>query len=1064
MMWIVRLALNRPYTFIVMSILIFVAGVFAILRTAVDIFPVIDIPVVSVIYSYSGISAQEMERRIVTVAERTFSSAVNDIEHIESQSMKGVSVIKIYFQPNAKIEAAVAQLAATSQTILRIMPPGMFPPNIVRYSATNVPILQLSLSSDSLSEQDINDQTNNFLRVGLASIQGATIPPAYGGKSLQVMVDLDVQALYAKGLTPTDVSNAVNAQNLIQPAGSVKMGDKEYDVKLNSSQEILEDLNNLPIKEVNGATVYIRDVAHVHSGFSIQTNVVRQDGKRGAFLTILKNGAASTLDVINRVKKALPKIQTTLPTSFKIKPLFDQSIFVEASIHGVIREGIIAALLTATMILVFLGSWRSTIIVAISIPLSILVSIIFLSILGETINIMTLGGLSLAVGILVDDATVELENVHRNMGMGKPMIQAILDGASQIATPAFVSTLAICIVFVPIFFLSGVTKFLFSPLAMAVIFAMMASYFLSRTLVPTLVRYLLEKEIHLYQAVEKGEHVEGGFFWKIHERFNHGFERFRDRYKRFLEQVLKNRVIALGVFLAVVALSGLAYLEIGRDFFPSVDAGQFRMHVRAPSGTRIEQTEVIFERIESIIRNTIPPDEYSLTLDNIGLAGSGLSLAYSDNSTIGSFEGEILVALKEHHAPTEKYMKEIRQKIKAEMPEVVIFYQAADMVSQILNFGLPAPINVQVIGRDTKNNYVIAKEMEEKIAAIPGAIDVHLQQVLDIPQIKVNVDRTRAQHVGLTQRDVANNLLISLTSSGQTAPNFWLNPQNGVSYGINVQTPPYLLNSIQDLEQTPLTLPGRQTQLLSNFIQLDRSVTPGVVTHYDVQPVLEIFANVENSDLGRVADKIQELVDGIQKKLPRGSSIRVRGQVQSMNSSFLGLGVGLAVSILLIYFLMVVNFQSWLDPLIIISALPGALAGVLYMLFFSDTSLSVPSLMGTIMCMGTATSNSILLVTFANDQRMEGRSALEAALDAGYTRLRPVIMTALAMIIGMFPMALGLGEGGEQNAPLGRAVIGGLLLATVTTLVVVPIMYTLLRAKSVPKFENVTDEYDEHAH
>jgi multidrug efflux pump subunit AcrB len=1002
-----------------------------------------------------------MERRIVTVAERTFSSSVNDIEHIESQSMKGVSVIKIFFQPNAKIEAAVAQLAATSQTILRIMPPGMMPPNIVRYSATNVPVLQLSLSSDSLSEQDINDQTNNFLRVGLASIQGATIPPAYGGKSLNVMVDLDVQALYAKGLTPSDVSSAINAQNLIQPAGSIKMGEKEYDVKLNSSQDLLDALNDLPIKEISGATVYIRDVAHVHSGFTVQTNVVRQDGKRGAFLTVLKNGAASTLDVINRVKKALPKIQTTLPASFKIKPLFDQSIFVKASINGVVREGIIAALLTSLMILVFLGSWRSTVIVAVSIPLSILVSIIVLSILGETINIMTLGGLALAVGILVDDATVELENVHRNMEMGKPMIQAILDGASQIATPAFVSTLAICIVFVPIFFLSGVTKFLFSPLAMAVIFAMMASYFLSRTLVPTMVRYLLDKEIHLYQAIEKGEHVKGDVFWKIHERFNKVFEKFGSRYKSLLERVLANRAITLVLFGIVVFLSFFTYLEIGRDFFPSVDAGQFRMHVRAPSGTRIEQTEVLFERIEEIIRKTVPAEEFGLILDNIGLAGSGLSLAYSDNSTIGSFEGEILVSLKEDHQPTEKYMKVIREKIHVAMPEVTIFYQAADIVSQILNFGLPAPINVQVVGRDTKGNYIIAKEMQEKIAAIPGAVDVHMQQILDLPQIKVNVDRTRAQHIGLSQRDVANNLLISLTSSGQTAPNFWLNPVNGVSYGIMVQTPPYLLSSVSDLEQTPLIAPGKQSQLLSNFVTLDRSVTPGVVTHYDVQPVLEIFANVENSDLGSVAGKIQEVIDSYQSKLPRGSSIRLRGQVESMNSSFWGLGVGLVVSILLIYFLMVVNFQSWLDPLIIISALPGALSGVLYMLFFSNTSICVPSLMGTIMCMGTATANSILLVTFANDQRVEGMSAVEAALSAGHTRLRPVIMTALAMIIGMFPMALGLGEGGEQNAPLGRAVIGGLLLATVTTLLVVPVIYTLLRGNSVPTFENVTDEYHE---
>ncbi len=1053
MMWIVRLALNRPYTFVVMSLLILLLGVFSIYRTPVDIFPNIDIPIVSVIYTYNGLSADEMEKRVVTVAERTFSSYINDIEHMESQSMKGLAIIRIYFHPQAKVEAAVAQLAAISSTITRILPPGMTPPNIIRYNATSVPIIQLSLSSDSLSEQSIYDLAQNFLRVGLVSTQGATVPSPFGGKQSQVMVDLDPDALFAKGLTPSDVSNAINAQNLMQPAGSIKMGDKEFDVKLNSGEEVLENLNNIPIKEKNGITIFIRDVATVHNGFSIQTNIVRTDGRRSAFMTVLKNGSASTLDIIERVKELLPKVQATLPTSLKIKPLFDQSIFVKASIEGVVKEGAIAACLTALMILVFLGSWRSTIIVAISIPLSIIVSIIVLSLFGQTINIMSLGGMALAVGILVDDATVEIENVHRNMGMGKSMIPAILDGAQQIATPAFVSTLAICIVFVPIFFLTGVTRFLFVPLALAVIVAMLASYFLSRTLVPTMIRYLLNNEIHIYQAQARGEHVSPDFFWRIHNGFNVYFERFRQEYRNILEMILNHKGLVTIIFIVTVGASFLIIPFVGRDFFPSVDAGQFRMHVRAPSGTRIEQTEVVFEGVENIIRETIPPDELGLILDNIGFQGT--NIVYSDNSTVGTFEGEISVALKEGHQPTEFYKQEIRRKINQRMPEVLIFYQAADMVSQILNFGLPAPINVQVVGRNKDENLKIALDIKNKMAAIPGAVDVHLHQILDIPQVKINVDRVRAQHEGLNQRDVANNVLISLTSSGQTAPNFWLNPRNGVSYSIAVQTPPYKLSSMAELESTPLQSPSDQPLLLSNFITTNRDVTPGMVTHYNVAPVLEIYANVENSDLGSVADEVEKIVKSYDKKLPRGTSLQMRGQIQSMNDSFFGLGLGLVFAIILVYFLMVVNFQSWIDPLIIISALPGALSGVLLILFVTNTTFNVPSLMGAMMCIGVATSNSILLITFANDERMAGKSAFDAALSAGYTRLRPVLMTALAMIIGMLPMALGLGEGGEQNAPLGRAVIGGLVFATFTTLLFVPIVYSVFRKNSVPVTEDV---------
>ena len=938
------------------------------------------------------------------------------------------------------------------------MPPGMTPPIIIQYSATNVPILQLSLSSDSLSEQDINDLANNFLRVGLASTQGATVPPAYGGRTSQIMVDIDVQALYAKGLTPVDISNAINTQSLIQPTGFIKMGDKEYDVKLNSSEKLIEKLNNLPVKEVNGATIFISDVAAVHAGYAVQANVVRQDGKRGAFISILKNGGASTLDVVKRVKKLLPSIQTTLPTSLKIQQLFDQSIFVNASINGVVREGIIAACLTALMILVFLGSWRSTIIVAVSIPLSIVVSVIALSVLGQTINIMSLGGMALAVGILVDDATVEIENVHRNMGMSKPMIQAILDGASQIATPAFVSTLSICIVFVPIFFLTGVTKFLFTPLAMSVIFAMLASYFLSRTLVPTMVRYMLSNEIHVYQAMAKGEHVDAGIFWNIHNHFNVHFEKFRDSYKTFLAFNLKHRGVLTVIFIVTVGASLFTIPYIGRDFFPTVDAGQLRIHVRAPSGTRIEQTEVIFENIENIIRKIVPKEEMGLILDNIGLDNIGLAgtnLAYSDNSSTGPFEGEINISLKENHKPTENYKEEIREEVKKQMPDVLIFYQAADMVTQILNFGLPAPINVQVVGKNIADNYRIAREIKTLIAAIPGAVDVHVQQILDVPQIKVNVDRIKAKHAGLNQIDVSNNVLISLTSNVQITPNFWLNPDNGVSYPLAVQTPTYKVTSMAELEETPLISPSLQPQLLSNLITTGRGITPAVVSHYNVAPVIEVFSNVENSDLGSVADQVNEIVKSYKAKLPRGTSLQVRGQIQSMNASFLGLGVGLVCAIIMVYLLMVVNFQSWMDPLIIISALPGALSGVLLMLLLTNTTFSVPSLMGAMMCIGVATSNSILLITFANDERMAGKSSLEAALSAGYVRLRPVIMTALAMIIGMLPMSLGLGEGGEQNAPLGKAVIGGLVLATFTTLLFVPIVYSYFRKNTVPVYEDV---------
>jgi CzcA family heavy metal efflux pump len=1044
-MWIVQLALRRPYTFIVMALLIVILGVVTIQRTPTDVFPVIDIPVVSVIWSYGGMSPNEMEKRIVTISERAATTTVADIEHIESQSMPGVSVIKFYFQPGAKVEAGVAQLTSITQTILRVMPPGITPPLIIRYSASSVPILQMSANSKTLSEQQLYDLSLNFVRTQLATVQGASIPLPYGGKARQVMVDLDPQAMIAKGVSPVDVNNAISLQNLIVPAGTAKMGLREYNVTLNSSTDAVEGLNNLPIKQVNGAMVYIRDVAHVHDGFAVQTNIVNQNGKRAALLTILKNGDASTLSVVDRIKQALPKVQATLPPALNLQMMFDQSVFVRASVTGVVREALIAACLTAAMILLFLGSWRSTLIVAVSIPLSILTSIIILGAIGQTLNVMTLGGLALAVGILVDDATVEIENVHRNLGLGKRLTRAILDGAQQIAAPTFVSTLSICIVFVPVVFLSGAAKSLFTPLAMAVVFAMLSSYLLSRTLVPVMVKLMLRAELHLYRSHGHADTKDP--IWKFHEKFNVVFERFRDGYTGLLEWALHHRMVTAALFGTFFVGSFLLLPMIGQDFFPSVDAGQFRLHVRTPAGTRIEETEREFHEVENEIQKVIPAKELNMTLDNIGLPVGGVNLAFSDNASIGPADGEILVSLKEEHGPTQEYVAKLRKRLHEKFPQMVFFFQPADIVSQILNFGLPAPIDIQVVGRD-RGNFAIATEIAAKLKNVPGAVDVHVHQVLDAPELHVNVDRERAQDLGLTQRDVANNMLISLTSSGQASPNYWLDPKNGVSYLVAVQTPQYKLNSIADLQNTPIlgSNPGTP-QLLNNVATVDRGKAAQVINHYNVQPVFDIYANVQGRDLGGVSHDVDKILAGVNKHLPRGTTTIVRGQVQSMNSSFLGLGLGLIFAILLVYLLMVVNFQSWLDPFIIITALPGALSGIMWMLFITQTTFSVPSLMGAIMCIGVATANSILLVTFANERRHEGDDAFTAALTAGFTRLRPVLMTALAMIIGMLPMALGLGEGGEQNAPLGRAVIGGLACATFTTLFFVPVVYSVLRKR-----------------
>ena len=1045
-MWIVQLALKRPYTFVIMALLIVILGVMAVVRMPTDIFPEIDIPVVSVIWTYGGVSPEEMASIITVRSERSFTISVNDIQHIESQSLPGLGIIKIFFHPGAKVEAAVAQLAAASQATLRALPTGITPPNILRYNASSVPILQLSISSDTLTEQQLYDYGYNFIRTQMATVQGATFPLPYGGRPRQVSVDLDPHALFAQGLSASDVVNAVNAQSLVLPSGSVKIGAQEYAVRLNSSPDVVSAFNKLPIREVHGATVYVGDVAHVRDGYAVQTNIVRHNGARAALLTVLKNGGSSTLDIVARLKAILPRIRSTLPSALNLKLMFDQSLFVRAAIDGVLREAVIAAILTGLMILLFLGSWRSTIVVCVSIPLSILTSLAIMNLLGQTINVMTLGGLALAVGILVDDATVEIENIHRNLSQQKPILQAILDGAMQIATPAFVSTLCICIVFVPVIFLTGAARYLFAPLALAVVLAMMASYMLSRTLVPTMVRYLLAAEVERYSG-EEGEIQEG-------HAFQRWFDGLRRGYRGVLESALAHRGFMAAGFLVICAVClGLAPL-LGEDFFPQVDAGQIRLHVRAPAGTRIEETERYFALVENTIRRVIPPAELSDLVDNIGLPYSGLNIAMSDSPNSGMFDGEVMVSLRQgNHGPTAGYVRTLRARLNREYPNLTFFFQPADIVGQILNFGLPAPIDIQVIGPNANAaaNYALARQIERRVARIPGAVDVHTHQVVDVPELRFDVDRTRARELGLSQQDVANSMLISLSSSTQIAPNYWIDPRNSVDYPVSVMIPQFRVNSTSELLRTPIHAASASPQLLANIGTLRRDTTASVVNHYDVQPVYDVYANVQDRDLGAVARDVDSVLQGFTPKLPKGSFFETRGQVSTMRSSFAGLGIGLIFAIVLVYFVMVVNFQSWLDPFIILMALPGAFAGIVLMLFVTQTTLNVPSLMGAIMSIGVATANSILLVNFANDLRETGEDALSAALEAGYTRLRPVIMTALAMIVGMLPMALGLGEGGEQNAPLGRAVIGGLMMATVATLFFVPVAYSVLR-KRPPRY------------
>jgi multidrug efflux pump subunit AcrB len=1161
-MWIVKLALDRPYTFVVTAILVLLMGGLAVipyspLATPVDIFPNINIPVVSIIWNYTGFSPTDMEGHIVTITERALTTTVNDIEHIESTSYNGVAVVKVYFQPNVKIDMAVAQITAVSQTQLRQLPAGTTPPLILQYSASSVPIVQMGISSPSESEQTLNDLSLNFVRTKLVTIQGAAIPYPYGGKSRLVSVDINIPALQARGLTPSDVVNAISAQNLILPSGTAKIGPLEYDIAMNGSPLTSDDLNNIPVKVQNGAIIYLRDVAHVRDGFSPQTNIVRQNGVRSTLISIIKNGNVSTLKIVDDVNAMIPSIKAILPDDVQVKTLFDQSLFVKASIRGVVLEATIAAFLTAMMILLFLGDWRSTLIIAVSIPLSILSSIIILSALGETLNIMTLGGLALAVGILVDDATVTIENIDNYLERGFKKRDAILRGASQIAVPAFVSSICICIVFVPMFALSGVARYLFVPLAESVVFAVMASYFFSRTLVPTLAMYLMKDEhgeegdenhapdgqddhphdehgsghedqpeqphqvqpalqqaaVALHraipgagpvryqqsteidpheqarldheqavrdheQAVRDRDHAqqkEGdgrddaheksddqhprkkrekkeptNIFGKFHAWFEHHFENLREGYHNKLDSALHHHWIFAIIFLAL-CLSSLALVPfLGQDFFPTVDAGQFKLHIRAKTGTRIEETARLVDEIETSIRQIIAPKDLDSVLDNIGLPYSGINTSYSNSGVIGSADADIQVSLKPDHRPTAEYQKELRLKLPGEYPGTLFMFQPADIVNQILNFGLPAPIDIQIRGNDVGKSLEIANQMSEELKQVPGAADVHVQQPYDEPRFNILMDRSQSERAGITASQIAQSVLVSLSGSFQTSPAFWLNPKNGVSYNIAIQAPQYTITSLQDLENVPVHGTG-SSQILANLAKVERNTEPGVIYHYNITPVIDVYANVQGRDLGAISRQVNQIVKNHEKDLPKGSEMTVRGQVKTMNDSFAGLGGGLVAAIVLVYLLMVVNFQSWSEPFIIIMALPGALAGISWMLFLTGTTLSVPALMGAIMCIGVATANSILVISFAKEKYSESGDAYAAVLEAGTVRLRPVIMTALAMIIGMVPMSLGLGEGGEQNAPLGRAVIGGLLVATVATLFFVPVVYSIVRGSDKRK-------------
>src|SRR5882757_4411018 len=1046
-MWIVKIALQRSYTFIVLAIIIVLLGGYAIAKTATDIFPNIKIPVAAVIWRYTGLLPEEMANRIVLFSERIAQTTVNDVEHTESQSVNGTAVVKYFFQPDVDPDLSFSQITAVSQTELFFAPPGTPPPFVLAYNASSVPILQLALSSDSLPESKLYDLGNTILRTQLATIAGASIPFPYGGKQRQVQVDLDPQQLRANGLSGNDVVKSIGEQNLILPAGTQKIDSLEYFIKLNASPTQIDDLNDMPVRAQNGTVTYVRDVAHVRDGYAPQTNMVRVDGRRSVLMNVLKTGNASTIDIIDGIKQKLPQIRASLPPELKIAATSDQSVFVRSAIDGVIREAAIAAALTGLLILLFLGSWRSTLIITISIPLSILASIACLSAIGQTINIMTLGGLALAVGILVDDATVTIENINYHLESGKDVETAILDGAQQIALPALVSTLCICIVFIPMFLLAGIAKFLFIPLAEAVVFAMLASYLLSRTLVPTLAKFWLKA--HNKEVRELATNI----FTRWQGAFERHFDRARDGYKKLLEGALKSGSGFAVAFLACMAATALLAFPLGplpglgQDFFPSVDGGQIKLHMRARTGTRIEETAALCDAVEATIRDVIPAGQIINIVDNLGLPYSGINLAYSTSAPVGPGDADIYVNLSKEHKPTPDYVRALRTKLAATYPAATFSFLPADMIGQILNFGLPSPIDVQIVGFDAAHNREFANQLLQKLRGVPGAVDLHIQQSADYPQFNVDVDRGKAQLVGLTEQAVASNLLVSLSGSFQTAPSFWSDPKSGTQYQVVAQTPQFRLQSLNDLGNTPLNAPRGASQILSNVASIHRSVAPAVVSHYNATPVIDIFGSVEGTDLGHVAAQIDKIVASASKDLPKGSRIAVRGQVQTMKASFNGLLIGLAAAILLVYILIVVNFQSLRDAFIIITALPGALAGIVWMLFLTHTTVSVPALTGAIMCMGVATANSVLVISFARERLDAGDNAFEAALQAGFTRLRPVLMTATAMFIGMIPMALGLGDGGEQNAPLGRAVIGGLIFATVATLFFVPTVFAIIHGR-----------------
>ena len=1057
-MWIVRVALDRPYTFIVLALLILLMSPVIIDRTPTDIFPNIDIPVIAVAWQYTGLNPEELEGRLTSVYERSLTTTVDNIEHIESTTVNGQVIIKIFLQPNASVDTANAQVTAISQTALRQLPPGTLPPLIINYSASSVPILQLALSGQGMSEQQLNDYGQNFVRPQLVTVPGAVIPWPYGGKQRQVMIDLNQNLLQSQGLAPQDVLNAITNQNLVLPGGTAKIDRFEYDVRMNSSPKTVAQLNELPIKQVGSSTVYLRDVANVRDGFAPQTNIVRQDGHRGVLLSIMKAGTASTISVVGGIRNLLPRVTQTLPPQLNIQPLADQSIFVRAAVNGVIREAVLAACLTALMILLFLGSWRSTLIIAVSIPLSILSSVILLSLLGQTINIMTLGGLALAVGILVDDATVTIENIERYFEQGLPQRDAIFQGASQIATPALVSTLCICIVFLPMFFLSGVSKYLFVPLAEAVVFAMAASYILSRTLVPTLAMYLLKAKGHA--AVSQGPLA------RFQRGFENGFERLRLSYQLFLTTVVHRRAIFIPVFLAACLSAFLLVPWLGQNFFPASDNGQFILHMRVQSGTRIEETARQCDLVETAIRQQIPPREMDNILDNIGLPYSTINYMHATSGLIGAGDADILVSLKEKHHPTADYVRELRRTLPRQFPGTTFYFLPADMVTQVLNFGLPAPIDIQIDGNDVQDNRRVANQMLAQLRQVPGLTDLRIQQPDDYPTYDINVDRTKAAQGGLNERNVADSVLNSLSGSFQITPMFFLDWNNGVNYNLVAQTPQYSIESLQDLDNTPITAASSsRPEILADVATIQRSTEMQAISHYNIRRVVEIYGNVQDRDLGSASRDINRIVDADRKSLPRGSFVTIRGQIQTMNSSYVALLSGLAFSIVLVYLLIVVNFQSWLDPFIIITALPAALAGIVLMLFVTRTTLSVPALMGAIMCMGVATANSILVITFAKERLGHHGDPIQAAIEAGYTRFRPVLMTALAMIIGMIPMSLGLGDGGEQNAPLGRAVIGGLICATVATLIFVPVVFSLLHKQRSGEESSVeTEQQGEPTH